>query len=563
MSSWIVNLKISAKIGLAMCFMIAISAIVSVISLQRIATIAQTEKWTAHTHEVLDQVGALTSSMVDRETGLRGYLISGDEAFLAPYTSGTAAFADALAKARTLTADNPAQQRRLAEIETIEKRWHEAVAAREIALMRDPRTQAEARQIASGGAGKVGMDGLRAKAAEMALAERALLGERSAAAQAASDSAWTTNVVGFAAMVLTALGSLVLLNLGIGRPINAMTASMTRLASGDLGVVVPGAGRKDEVGAMAGAVQVFKDNLARTRGLEEETALARADSEVQRKAAMREMADTFETAVGGIVRAVSRSSTELQATAGTLSSAAAETAQQSTAVASAAGQASTNVATVAAAAEELGSSVAEIGRQVQSSTDLASGAVAQAARTADLVRTLRDGATRIGDVIGIISGIANQTNLLALNATIEAARAGEAGRGFAVVASEVKELAGQTAKATDEIARQISEIQLSTGEAAAAIDAIAGRVGEMSTVASAIADSVDMQGAATREIVGNVGQAAIGTGEVTRNISGVADAAESAGAAAAQVLASASDLSEQADHLDQEVRHFVASLRAA
>ena len=389
-------------------------------------------------------------------------------------------------------------------------------------------------------------------------------GERAKTAAAATyaNALWLTALLGGLALA-AGLAGLAFVVTGLTRPLDRLIARMRGLAAGDLQAAVPFAGRTNEIGAIAGAVEAARDNLVRTRRLEEETALARASAEEQRKAGMRQMADGFERAVGGIVGRVSASATELQATAGQMTASAAQTASRSTSVAASAEEAATNVNTVAAAAEELGSSVHEIGRQVGNSAALAQAAVAEADRTAALVQALKQSSARIGDMVGLISSIASQTNLLALNATIEAARAGEAGRGFAVVASEVKELAGQTARATDEIAGQIGAIQGATDQAVTAIGGITARIREIDGVATGIAAAVEQQGAATQEIVRNVAQAASGASAVTGSIAEVAYASEETGAAAHQVLSASAELSRQSEHLSAEVSGFLATVRAA
>ncbi|GJD58042.1 methyl-accepting chemotaxis protein [Methylobacterium dankookense] len=389
------------------------------------------------------------------------------------------------------------------------------------------------------------------------------------AVQAETDGAATyaqtrTTLVaaGLVAMLLAVLlGALIIRS--ISRDIASVVTPMNALAAGDIGVAIPHQGARTEIGTIAAAVQVFKEGLIRMRNLESATEAARAGAEAQRKATMREMADGFERAVSGIVGGVTAAATELQATAQSMAGTATQTASQSTTVAGAASEAAANVNTVAAAAEQLGASVGEISRQVDGSASLANAAESDADRTVGLVQDLALAASKIGDVVALISQIAGQTNLLALNATIEAARAGEAGRGFAVVAAEVKELANQTAKATGEISQQIGQIQGATDQAVRAITGIAGRIREISGVATSIATAVEEQGAATQEIVRNVAQAATGAGAVTTTIAGVAQAAEETGAAASQVLGAASDLSRQSEHLNAEVARFLATVRAA
>ncbi|MBB5760717.1 methyl-accepting chemotaxis protein [Methylorubrum rhodesianum] len=351
---------------------------------------------------------------------------------------------------------------------------------------------------------------------------------------------------------------------GVVRPMGRLVRVLERMAGGEIETDIAEARRGDEIGAVARAVEGIKALVARKAA--EQAELKRVADEaaaVERRRTMIELADGFERAVGGVVGMVSSSATELQATAQQMTATATQTASQSTTVAAAAEEAASNVGTVAAAAEELGASVQEIGRQVGTSAGMAQLAVGEADQSAVLVHELSQAAARIGDVVNLIANIASQTNLLALNATIEAARAGEAGRGFAVVASEVKELAAQTSRATEEISGQIAQIQGATGQAVSAIGGITGRIREINAVTATIAAAVEEQGAATQEIVRNVSQAAAGAGEVTGNIAGVAQASEETGAAATQVLASASELSRQSEHLRAEVARFLSTVRAA
>ncbi|PXW65282.1 methyl-accepting chemotaxis protein [Methylobacterium sp. B4] len=386
-------------------------------------------------------------------------------------------------------------------------------------------------------------------------------------AQATGDAdRGTYMLIGFAVVgllgAMALAGSIVVF--AVTRPLGSLVGVLQRMARGEIDAEIKEAARGDEIGAVARAVEGIKAMVAR-KAAEEAEVRRRADeaAAAERKRTMVELADGFERAVGGIVGMVSSSATELQATAQQMTATATETASQSTTVAAAAEEAASNVGTVAAAAEELGVSVQEIGRQVQGSAGLAQAAVGEADQTTHLVQALKTTSARIGDMVGLISNIASQTNLLALNATIEAARAGEAGRGFAVVATEVKELASQTARATEEISGQIGEIQGVTDQAVAAIGAITSRIREINNVAAGIAAAVEQQGAATQEIVRNVSQASSGTSEVTRNISGVAQASEETGAAAGQVLTSAAELSRQSEHLAAEVQRFLSTVRAA
>lgn len=355
-----------------------------------------------------------------------------------------------------------------------------------------------------------------------------------------------------------------LIGRGIIRPLSGLTSGMKELAEGNFDVVLPGLERKDEVGDMAQAVEGFKVK-AEEKARAEAEAKARQDqiAAEQRKRDMYQLANVFEKAVGEIVETVSSASTELEASASTLTSSASRAQELTTLVAAASEEASTNVQSVASATEEMTSSVNEISRQVAESANIAQEAVAQARRTNERVGELVKAAARIGDVVELINTIAGQTNLLALNATIEAARAGDAGRGFAVVASEVKALAEQTARATGEISQQISSIQTATQESVGAIQEIGDTIGRMSEISSTIASAVEEQGAATREISRNVQQAAQGTMQVSSNITDVQRGSVETGSASSQVLSAAQSLSGESNRLKLEVGKFLSTVRAA
>jgi len=345
-------------------------------------------------------------------------------------------------------------------------------------------------------------------------------------------------------------------------PIVSLTECMARLARKDWSADIPALDRKDEVGRMAQAVDIFKQS-----GLENERLLAAQKSEETMKASRQRVIEKhiaeFDRVIGDALQTVSSASEELQATAQSMTATAEETQRQATAVSAASEQATTNVQTVAAASEELASSISEIGRQVVKSVNIATQAVNEAERTNMQIKGLAAAAQKIGDVVKLISDIAGQTNLLALNATIEAARAGDAGKGFAVVASEVKSLATQTAKATEEITAKISEIQAATESSVTAIGSIGETIVRINEIATTIASAVEQQGAATAEIASNAQQVSQGTREVSSNIVNVTQAASETGSASAQVLSSATALAKQSETLRSEIDGFLTNIRAA
>lgn len=384
--------------------------------------------------------------------------------------------------------------------------------------------------------------------------------------QANAAQAWKilTYSSGFAfAMLMAALIVGFILARGITRPITGMTEAMRGLARGDLSTTIPGRDKRDEIGTMAEALEVFRTGMIEAEGLRKAQETQKQQAAEERRLAMNALADRFEESIGEVVGNVTQASSRLQGTAEDMARTAEETSGQSTAVAAASEQVTQNVQTVASATEELSASIHEIAQQVAESSRMTNEAVGQARSSTQEVQGLTEAAQRIGDVVRIINDIAGQTNLLALNATIEAARAGEAGKGFAVVASEVKALASQTTKATDEIASQIKAMQEATQRSAQVITHIAETIDQLNQSSTAIASAVEEQGAATQEIARNVQQAAVGTTEVAGNITQVSQAANVTGSAATSLLSAAGTLSKDGAALKKQVDSFLSEIRAA
>jgi methyl-accepting chemotaxis protein len=397
---------------------------------------------------------------------------------------------------------------------------------------------------------------------ETVASERKTMEENAAAAKLAIGFAESlVAMLGIGATILGAFAAL-LISRSIVVPVKGMTETMAKLAGGDKTVEIPATENTDEIGDMARAVLVFKENMIKADQLAAEQA-RQQQLQIDRAKKIHELTEKFDVTVTGTVQGTASSATEMQSTAESMSAIAEQTQRQATAVAAASEEASSNVQTVAAAAEELSSSIHEISRQVSQSTQVAQGAAEEAERANAMVQGLADAASKIGEVVHLINDIASQTNLLALNATIEAARAGDAGKGFAVVANEVKSLANQTAKATDEISQQIASVQGATQDAVTAIQSITKVISQVNEISTAIASAVEEQGAATQEIARNAQQASGATAEVSGHINGVTQGASETGKAAGHVLEAAETLTKQAELLRKEVDDFLADVKVA
>jgi methyl-accepting chemotaxis protein len=515
--------------------------------------------------EIIGRAKDLMIAALDMETGMRGYLLAGTDAFLGPYDAGRERFLTLHAALKAAVADNPDQSAVLDGIMDAIEGWRVDVVEPMIALRRsigDAKTMDDLSRLVGEARGKVFFDAFRSTVTAFTGAESNLMALRKAENANTVSLAWVMVVGGIGLAVVLGGGLGLGIGDGIAKPIIAMTEAMRRLAGGDKAVEIPGVERVDEVGAMAAAVQVFKENMIKAEQLTaRELEAARVREAHARR--LEILTRDFDASVGDLLGGVSMSAQGMERTAGGMTSVAEDTRGRATTVSVAAEQASNNVQTVATATEELAASIQEIARQVTRSSDVAARAVEEARRTDQQVQGLARAATRIGEVIGLITDVASQTNLLALNATIEAARAGEAGKGFAVVAGEVKGLANQTARATDEIAHQIAAIQQETRDAVDAIQAIVATINESSSIASAIASAVDEQQAATQEIARNVEQAAVGTQQVTSNIQEVTQSAGQTGEAAGEVARAANDMGTRANELRRQVEKFLEDVRAA
>jgi methyl-accepting chemotaxis protein len=560
---WLTNLKIGTKVLLVTCILIVTAGSIGMVALEtlfRSEDLVQQMEDAANRSIYGERVNGMISAVV---MDSRGVYMSKD--------IGTAAkFAPGITKNLVVLQTNMAAWGKLVEpsdTEIFNKAQADAdqfIKVRtELAQLGTEESPQKARDFGDNDPNRANRTAFGNEIAQLAKKNQARISEIHGALE--SFYQWRIRlmltVVG-AGIVIGLIMALIVASRFIATPIRVLTTTMTRLAQGDFSQVISFDRQRDEIGEMARAVVVFKENGQANQRLQEERAQTMAERE-QRQQHVEELIREFDKQVSSVLEQLAGAATEMQATASSMSAIAVRTAERASAVSAATDEASSNVQTVASAGEELSASIHEISRQVAQSNTIAGHAVSTATNTDQQVQGLVKAVERIGDVVRLINDIAGQTNLLALNATIEAARAGEAGKGFAVVASEVKNLATQTARATEEITGQIQAIQTATRDSVASIQEITSVIHQISEIATSIATAVEEQGAATQEIARNVQQAATGTQEVANNVGGVTEAASETGSAATEVLTAASALSRQAIALRSNVTQFLQEIRAA
>jgi methyl-accepting chemotaxis protein len=561
-ASPVLNLRLDKKTALLFVLLSLVTCAMSVLVISATARIQDDIDGVRRNSAIVLATSRLMAAEIDQEAGLRGFLLTRDPDSLRPATDGRQAEQDLLARLK-VDVVVPEAITRLDALATAIADWHARIADPELGWAQDPASFGKAVAVETSPESRAAFREVRA-------AERAMLdvvdrgiGDRRRAALAAESSRLRVVAILAALVAWTGcFGLWYLIRRTAIQPVVAMTASMRRLAAGETAIVIPHARRNDEIGQMAQAIDVFKQNRIEADLLAAEKARD-VEARLKRQGVVEGASRDFDRSAGDLSQALVEAVRVLKKNAETMTEAAQETTERSDRVASAARRTSGNVETVAGAVQQLTASVHEINGRVTASTRISEQAVTEAERTNATILGLAEAADRIGEVVSLISDIAAQTNLLALNATIEAARAGDAGKGFAVVASEVKSLATQTARATEDIRGQIAAMQEATGGAVGAIRTIGGTIGEMSTIIHAIAASMGQQAEATEEIARNVGEASSGTILVSENIELVHKAAQQTGHTAGEVIAASDRLNDQVGRMKRDVDGFLTLVRTA
>ncbi|WP_307137438.1 methyl-accepting chemotaxis protein [Pseudoroseomonas cervicalis] len=540
--------------------LVLVAALGSAMVWRELSGIEDSNHWSRHTQVVLARLDTLLLGLLNEETALRGAALGGG-AYLEPLPAGERMVAESLAELLRLTADNAAQQARLRELEQLVGQWQGRIAQNVAPAAREGRMEA-ARTAVLAAEAKPMMDRIRILLAEAKAEEQGLARQREAAEAAAFDRSATLLLASLAVMLAAAMGLVLLMQKTVSTPLAAMVESMRRLSARDYGFTLPRGRQPRDIAEMSAALAQCRDGLQQADALQ-----ARQEAENQRRLARGDTIEallrSFDTEAARDLDDVGRAVQLLRGSAQEISQAAEQSSALVRNVMGAANDASANVQTVAASAEELAASIAEVARQVSESAAVARRAGEDARATDGAVQSLSEAARSIGDVVDLITDIASRTNLLALNATIEAARAGDAGKGFAVVASEVKNLASQTARATEQISQQINSMQGETRGAVQAIGNIARTIADMERITTQVAAAAEQQAVATQEIGRAVAEAARGTQEVTRNTATVGEAAQRTGQAAEQLRAAATGMADQSSALRQRIEGLLSGIRAA
>ena len=555
------NTRISIKLVAAFATLVFIIACLSGVTFYELGQARDRVADTTRINAITGDLEAMRQEVAKQQAAVRGLLLSGNRDYIERYETAKAEYERLFASLSSrLTVDKAKEQLAGAGEHIVE--WQTEIDARQIDLMRNPLTVDEARVLEANGYGEDKLNEANEYMTELVELANQLTAQNVTAMDAAFDFTLIALLIGTAVAMIFAGAAWFVLSRAIATPINGMSAFMGRLAEGHYDDVTANQNRGDEIGKMAKSVEFFRQRLIENREMQ---ARAAKENEEKAKRAKRieEMTAQFDRESSEMVSSVAEGSTELKSVASSMSQIAQRTEEMSTTVAAAAEEASSNVETVASATEEINASLGEIASQVSRATEVAQSAVASAGQTSQVINGLREQSDQIGDVIKLINEIAEQTNLLALNATIEAARAGEAGKGFAVVASEVKNLATQTAKATEEISAQISSMRGESQNAVNAIGQISAVIQQIDEITTAIAAAVEEQAAATREIARNVAEASRGTSDVTSNIVQVKSGASETGTASRDVLTASEELSKHAERMRDVVQKFITGIKAA